>query len=77
MNVYSPNYIYVMNKVATTVKIDRDLYDDFKINAVKPRMTLQSLVEKCIYRYVREPLFRGELNAYILPLLSSSGSFTV
>lgn len=66
-----------MKKTATTVKVENDLYDEFKILGVKHRITLQSLVEKCVFRYVREQPFRADLDAFSLPTLSNSGSFSV
>lgn len=66
-----------MKKIATTVKVENDLYDEFKILGVKNRITLQSLVEKCVFRYVRESPFRTEIDAFSLPMLSNSGSFSV
>jgi len=66
-----------MKKIATTVKVENELYDEFKIIGVKSRITLQSLVEKCVFRYVREVPFRTELDAFSLPQLSTTGSFSV
>jgi predicted DNA-binding ribbon-helix-helix protein len=73
MNVskYSMN----KNKVATTVKVESTLYDEFKVLGVRHKLTLQGLVEKTVFRYVREDIFRTEMNNFNLPLpLSSSWS---
>ena len=75
--MYSLTYVYyTMKKIATTVKVENDLYDEFKILGVKSRVTLQSLVEKCVFRYVREIIFRNDIDAFSLPKLSTSGSFS-
>jgi hypothetical protein len=66
-----------MKKIATTVKVENELYDEFKILGVKSHLTLQSLVEKCVFRYVREAPFRIDMDAFSLPMLSNSGSFSV
>lgn len=56
-----------MNKVATTVKIESSLYDEFKVLKIQCRLTLQDLVERCVYRYVKEEDFRKGINGYVLP----------
>ena len=60
------------NKVATTVKVQDTLYDEFKVLGVHYKLTLQGLVEKAVYRYVRDEGFRNELNKFIVPPLSAS-----
>lgn len=58
-----------MNKrVSTTVKVDPILYDEFKVLGVRYKITLQGLVEKTIFRYVREETFRNEINNFFLPI---------
>jgi len=77
ISVYPLTYVYhIMKKIATTVKVENDLYDEFKILGVKGKVTLQSLVEKCVFRYVREVTFRTDIDAFSLPKLSTSGSFS-
>ena len=55
------------NKVATTVKLEPMLYDKFKVLGILNRQTLQDLVERCVFRYVNEDLFRNEMNNYKIP----------
>ena len=55
------------NKVSTTVKIDRELYNEFKIFGVRHNLTLQDLMDKIIYRYVNEDTFRDTINNFIIP----------
>jgi predicted DNA-binding ribbon-helix-helix protein len=61
-------------KVATTVKVENTLYDQFKIFGIRHKLTLQGLVEKTIYRYVNEDKFRDEINSFVLPVSSTSAS---
>ena len=70
MNVskYSMN----KNKVATTVKVEPTLYDEFKVLGVRYKLTLQGLVEKAVYRYVREETFRNDINSFNAPMAFSS-----
>lgn len=63
-----------MKKVATTVKIESSLYDEFKILGIRYRLTLQGLVERCVNRYVKEEGFRNGVNEYVIPSPDTSGS---
>lgn len=70
-------YISIMKeekKIATTVKINSELYDELKVLSVRHKFTLQSLVEKCVYFYVRKENFRNTLNGLQVPVLSYTGS---
>ena len=60
------------NKVATTVKVENTLYDEFKVLGVRYKLTLQGLVEKTVYRYVREEIFRNDMNSFNAPMVLSS-----
>ena len=60
------------NKVATTVKVENTLYDEFKVLGIRYKLTLQGLVEKTVYRYVREETFRNDINSFNTPLFFSS-----
>lgn len=62
------------NKVSTTIKVDKALYDDLKILSVRHRFTLQSFVEKCVYLYVHTDAFKAVVNEFNIPLLSTTGS---
>jgi hypothetical protein len=67
-------YMNNTNKIPTTVKLDPALYDDLKILRVRHKFTLQSFVEKCIYLYVHDDTFKGKVNEFNLPELSTTGS---
>lgn len=62
------------NKVATTVKVENALYDQFKIFGIRHKLTLQGLVAKTIYRYVNEDAFRNEMNEFVIPVMSGSAA---
>ena len=66
-----------MRQIATPVKIESGLYEDFKILGIRSRVTLQNLVEKCIYRYVKDENFRSDMNNFYVPSLSTSGSISL
>lgn len=67
------------SKTATTVKIEKTLYDSFKILGIQNNLTLQTFVEKCVHLYVDNTSvsssFRDIVNNFTVPTLSSSGSF--
>jgi predicted DNA-binding ribbon-helix-helix protein len=60
------------NKVATTVKVESALYDEFKVLGVRHKITLQALIERTVYRYVNEEAFRDDINNFILPVTTST-----
>jgi hypothetical protein len=66
-------------KTATTVKIEKSLYDSFKILGIQNNLTLQTFVEKCVHLYVgntsSSSSFRNLVNNFIVPILSTTGSF--
>ena len=71
MNVSKYSMI-TKNKVATTVKVENALYDGFKVLGIRYKLTLQGLVEKAVYRYVNEEIFRTDMNSFTVPAFSSS-----
>jgi len=62
-------------RIATTVKLDNNLYDEFKIQTVRKKLTLQTFVEKCVHLYTTNGKFRDLVDDFSLPKLSTSGSF--
>ena len=63
-------YNYMISKIATTVKIENNLYDNFKILGVRHKLTLQGLVERSVFRYVNDEKFREGINNFIFPVVS-------
>jgi hypothetical protein len=67
------------SKTATTVKIEKSLYDSFKILGIQNNLTLQTFVEKCVNLYVGDTSssssFRALVNDFTIPTLSGTGSF--
>ncbi len=58
------------SKIATTVKIEKNLYDSFKILGIQNNLTLQTFVEKCVYLYVNDNSFKSAVNNFVFPVLS-------
>lgn len=59
------------DKIATTVKIPPELYDEFKILGVRHKISLQTLVEKCVNLFVGNTQvsasFRETIVAFTVP----------
>lgn len=64
-------------KVATTVKIESSLYDEFKVLGVRHKLTLQALIERTVYRYVNEEPFRNSINCFILPVVTGTSNESI
>jgi hypothetical protein len=72
--------MFMKKKIATTVKIPESLYDDFKVLGIRRKISLQTLVEKCVNLFVEDDKFREIVNNYSIPVLSPEArqvSFTV
>jgi hypothetical protein len=65
------------NKIATTVKIPAPLYEEFKVKSIRTKLTLQGLVERCVNLYLSSSGFQEQIDTYVTPKLSNTGSFTL
>ena len=55
------------NTQLTSVKVDKDLFDDFKIECVKRKFSLNKLVNRAIDLYLNNEDFRKQLSNYNNP----------
>lgn len=66
------------DKIATTVKIPTDLYDELKILGVRHKISLQTLVEKCVNLFVGNnqvsASFRETVIAYSIPKVEETST---
>lgn len=46
------------NQTLTSVKIDKDLFEEFRINAIKMKFSFQKLSERAMYLYNTDLEFR-------------------
>jgi len=46
------------NQQLTSVKVDKDLFEEFKINSIKMKFSLQKLSERAMFLYNTDPEFR-------------------
>lgn len=65
------------NNSITTVKVDRELYDSFKIKNVKTKFFLQDLVNRCMYLYLNDDSFRDKIYNFNIPQLSEAAQTAV
>lgn len=56
------------NKIATTIKLDDTLYDEFKILGIRHKVTLQALIERTVYKYVTDENYREQINNFFMPV---------
>lgn len=58
----------------TSVKIVKDLYNDFKHVSLDDNINLQQLVNRCVTLYIKDEDFRDKINNYV-ELKESGSSF--
>ena len=52
------------NTKLTSVKILENLYEQFKLNTVNTKMTLQKLTNRSVDRFLTDEKFREEIETY-------------
>ena len=70
----------INDRTATTVKIKKELYGEFKILGIRSGLSLQDFVEKCVHLYVDDTpftaSFRNIVNNFVVPILSTTSSLS-
>ncbi|MEK6878242.1 MAG: hypothetical protein AABY22_01470 [Nanoarchaeota archaeon] len=61
-----------IEKQLTSVKVDPQAFEDFKINAIRHKFSLQKLADRAIYLYNSDPEFRKMLHNTVLPVVTES-----
>jgi hypothetical protein len=59
-------------KILTSVKIPDNLWDEFRINCVKNKFSLQKLTERSMYLYLTDEDFRTNLHNILHTQLTGS-----
>lgn len=78
MKIYVyPNIHMKQPSSITTVKVDKDLYDSFKIQNIKTRFYLQDLVNRAMYLYLNDGEFRDKIYNFQIPQLSADAQTAV
>ena len=50
------------NQQLTSVKVNAQLFDDFKVMCVRTKLSLQKLTDRAMYLYVTDETFRQQIN---------------
>jgi hypothetical protein len=53
------------NQQLTSVKIDKDLFETFRINAIKNKFSFQKLSERAIHLYNTDDVFRKMIHGHV------------
>ena len=62
-----------MNKLhLTSVKVLKDLYKEFKYEALKNDQTLQKVVNRSLYKYVTDSVYREQIDEEVSLTISGS-----
>jgi hypothetical protein len=57
----------------TSVKIVKDIYNEFKHASIDGNINLQKLVNRCVLLYINDDEFRDKINHYVDLKESGSG----
>ena len=68
---------YVMDQFVTTVKLDNELYNQFKEINVRTKISFQDFVNKCLEKYIDDANFRNEISESVCRVLSTNEPFTL
>lgn len=64
-----------MEPFVTTVKLDNELYTQFKEINVRARISFQDFVNKCLEKYIEDDTFRNEISESVVQQLSYNQPF--
>jgi len=76
---YVHTYIstYVMDQFVTTVKLNQELYNQFKELNIRGKVSFQDFVNKCLERYLSDSNFQSEISESINTKLSFNAPFSL
>ena len=60
------------NQQLTSVKVDKDIFEAFKIETIKTKFSLQKLADRCMHLYLTDPEFQKMVRYRIIPLARST-----
>ena len=64
-----------MDQVVTTVKLNQELYNQFKELNIRGRISFQDFVNKCLERYLTDSNFQSEISESVCQKLSYNQPF--
>lgn len=57
-------YMNEKNQTLTSVKIDKDLFENFRVECIKRKFSFQKLSERAIHLYLTDEDFRKEIHGH-------------
>ena len=66
-----------MDQFVTTVKLNQELYNQFKELNIRGKVSFQDFVNKCLERYLSDSNFQSEISESINTKLSFNSSFSL
>ncbi len=64
-----------MDQLVTTVKLNQELYNQFKELNIRGRISFQDFVNKCLERYLTDSNFQTEISESVCQKLSYNQPF--
>lgn len=64
-----------MEQIVTTVKLNRELYTQFKELNIRGKISFQDFVNKCLERYLTDDAFQTEISESVCQKLSYNQPF--
>jgi hypothetical protein len=52
------------NQTLTSVKIDKDLFEQFRVECIKRKFSFQKLAERTMHLYITDENFRKQIHNY-------------
>ena len=68
---------YVMDQFVTTVKLNQELYNQFKELNIRGKISFQDFVNKCLEKYLIDAKFQNEISESISTKLSFNAPFSL
>lgn len=66
-----------MDQFVTTVKLNQELYNQFKELNIRGKISFQDFVNKCLERYLNDSEFQSEISESISQKLSFNAPFSL
>jgi hypothetical protein len=64
-----------MDQIVTTVKLNQELYTQFKELNIRGKISFQDFVNKCLERYLTDDVFQTEISESVCQKLSYNQPF--
>ncbi len=68
---------YVMDQFVTTVKLNQELYNQFKELNIRGKISFQDFANKCLEKYLSDTKFQSEISESIVQKLSFNAPFSL